>query len=137
MSQQDVHDAVYAKLVSVQTPGSFHALLGGRIYERQAEENDPLPLAVYSFITDAPEEYFTGSDVDARFDVDIYSPIDSSPRACQVIADALITLMHRQSISINNHSGGNTWCIDRGAAINDEDAFRITTSWRIMATGSS
>lgn len=136
MSQVDVSTAIYTKMTSVQTGGSFYALVGGRIYFAQARDEITIPCAIVTIVSDVPDEYFAGSDLDANYQVEIYSPRTSTPETAQAIADALYSLMHRTAITISNHTAGQTWCVDKGAPFPDDDSYGINTQWRIFATAT-
>lgn len=136
MSQQEVADAINTKLSGDNGAGGVHTLTSGRIWEGLAEQNAELPLVTFNIITDPETDYFNGEDIDVEFQVDVWGYVADGGKATRTIADRCRTLMHKQNITIANHTAGKTRCKDRGQLTSDEDAYRITQRYQLTATVS-
>jgi len=143
MAQVDWQKAIYDKFTADTGAGTIYADLvtnGGGFYFVQAPDDASLPFGVWTAITDVPDGYFSDSDLNATFQVDIWSSANkegNTPTALVAINDKLIALFDRVELtSVTNHTNVQTWVTDRGVPVREEDAYRITSQWRIFGTSS-
>ena len=134
MSQQEIADAIYTKLSGDSGAGGVSTLTGGRIWEGLATQNADLPLVTFNIITDPEVDYFNGEDVDIEFQLDMWGDIEDGGAALRAVADRCRTLMHKQAITVANHTNGKTRCKDRGQLTPDDTAYRITQRYQLTAT---
>lgn len=123
-------------LESDQSGGSFYDDITGRITSPQAPQNQTLPHCVFNVLSDPPDAYFSGDDIDAEMQIDLWGTFNgtSSKHALGLINDKLITLLDKQSITITGFTSGEVRSLDRGTATIEEDAVRILSRWRILAS---
>lgn len=57
----EIMAALWSRLASLNSPGQFHALLGGRIYQDAAPGDTALPLCVYAATNTRLERGFNNS----------------------------------------------------------------------------
>lgn len=142
MGQVDWATAVYTKLTADQTAGSFYDDVGGRIYMSQAPKDASLPLVVWSILGDVSPDFFSGTDLDATFQVDVWFPDrqDGSTTDADLITtnDKLVTLLDRVTLtSVTNHGNVQTHLIDKGGIIREDDGHHIVSVWQIVGTVTS
>ena len=139
MAQIDPYNAIYTKLTASQVAGSLYDDVGGRIRLVQASQDEALPLLIYTPVSDVPTSYFNGTDdLEFLFQVDLYFPATSKPEDTLATNQKLITLLHKQAVTITNHGNGQAWCLDKGSVVReDDDAWRVTSQWKLLGTSNS
>lgn len=122
--------AIYAKLGSVTTPGSFHALMNGRYYYLQAPQNTGFPLCVYSIDGIGQEDQFGGSRIlTANVSFDLYYEDKAGTAAVFDVEEALMTLLDQAQLTVSGSTYGavTLQCLSRGVpSVNDE--FIVSTA---------
>lgn len=148
-SQQSIVDALYTALTTVQTAGSFYALLGGRIYDTFAPSSPTLPFAVFNIITDEVQHYFSHDDILCDVQLDVYGRMDTSaggPKVARNIGDLGYALLDRAAITITGYSGCSILCQSRTPGLDTEfinggatqqDAYRDMRTYRVFGTGTA
>ncbi len=135
MAQIDLYDAIFGKLTADQTPGSFFDDLGGRINLHEGPQDEVLPRANFTVVTDIRQRFFDGNDILATFQLDIYNDAEASTQeALLAIHEKALTLLDAQAITMANHSNAQVFVDDKGTLVKEEDAWRITSQWRVMAS---
>ena len=130
--------AIYAKLGSVTTPGSFHALMNGRYYYLQAPQNTGFPLCVYSIDSIGQEDQFGGSRIlTANVSFDLYFEDKAGTAAVFDVEEALMTLLDQAQLTVldptvppvpsTTYGRVTLQCLSRGVpSVNDE--FIVSTA---------
>ncbi len=135
MAQIDLYNAIFATLTADQTAGSFFDDLGGRINLHEGPQDETLAHANFTVVTDIRERFFDGNDLLATFQLDIYNNAESStPEALIAIHEKALTLLDAQTITMANHSNAQVFVDDKGTVVKEEDSWRITSQWRVMAS---
>ena len=146
MSQENVYDGIYTKLTANQVGGSFYDTIansnetnGKAIWFIQAPQDEAMPLCIITPVSDVPVKYFGDSDLDMEFQTDLYLDADdSTPDAAVQLLDLLLAELYPSGVpatlTITNHSQSQITCLDRGVPIREEDAYRVTSQWRVYAT---
>lgn len=132
---------VYAKLTSVQTAGSFYALLGGRIRLLRAKQDETTPLCVVIPTAHNPQRYFDneGDDVELLFDTVLYGDRETAaqpfpPESLVAIQDKLIDLLDRETVTATGYGNAQVWGLQLGSLSVEDTAWAITSSWKLTAT---
>lgn len=133
-TQQPAINAFYGALAADTGAGGVSTLTAARIYEGQAPEAAAIPSVILNLVDDVPVESFTTSDLNATLQVDVYGDRFAGSAVARTIADRLVTLLHRTSLSITGWNGGQVWCLDRGTLNIEDDAYRIMQTWRVTAS---
>ncbi len=134
-TQQDIATGIYGALSGDTGAGGINTLTSGRIYEGVARQDSEMPFVVYEITWDPPAEYFSGStDISARVEIDVYSPMISGPAAARAIADRLHALLHMSSITVTNHVGAQMWSQDRGHVEELDGCWHVGQDYKLLAT---
>lgn len=133
-NQQSMLDGVWDKLTAVQTAGTFYDDVGGRIYQDEAPDEEPLPAAVILLTTDFVDRYFDGEDIDAEFDIAVYGSKTDGMRSLAGTVKTLIELLDNATdVSITGFDSVEVQCTERGVRLWDDGRPQIVTSWTITA----
>ena len=135
MSQQAVVDAIYTAFSGDTGAGGVSTLTGARIYNAIGPENVALPWLEFHLVTDVPQNFFSGQNLDSEFDVNVYGLRSAGSKVTRTIAERVYTLMHAVALTITGITGASTWCLDRGTTDPEEDAYRHLMRWRVIGTG--
>ena len=133
---KQVVDAIYTKLASVQTPGSFHALVGGRYYHLTGPQNIEFPNCIYGLDGMQNEDQYNGSRVmNGALTFDIYCEAKAGISACMDIEEALFTLMDQQVLAGAGAYGDVfVQCVSRGVPSSNDEFVILTTTYSIFST---
>ena len=127
---KQIATAIYAKLGSVTTAGSFHALMNGRYYYLQAPQNTGFPLCVYTIDSMGNEDQFGGSRIlTANVSFDLYFEDKAGTAAVFDAEEALMTLLDQAQLTVSGSTYGTVTlqCLSRGVpSVNDE--FIVSTA---------
>lgn len=127
---KQIATAIYAKLGSVTTAGSFHALMNGRYYYLQAPQNTGFPLCVYSIDGIGQEDQFGGSRIlTANVSFDLYFEDKAGTASVFDVEEALMTLLDQAQLTVSGSTYGTVTlqCLSRGVpSVNDE--FIVSTA---------
>jgi len=119
-----IAQAIYTKLGSVTTPGSFHALMNGRYYYLQAPQNTPFPLCMYTIDGLGNEDQFGGSRIImGNLSLDLYFEAKAGPAAVMDVEEALLALLDQSQLTVTGSTYGpvTLQCVSRGVpSVNDE-----------------
>jgi len=147
-TRQTIIDAIYALLIANQGAGTVYAMTGGRIYDTLAADDPTLPFVVFTVVDDQLQQYFSVDSIQMDFQVDVYGPRDTSiggPKACRVIGDAAMALLHRSAITISGANGCSILCQSGTQGLDMDyvaggstqlDAYRDTRVYRLFGTGT-
>lgn len=140
----NLYVAVYTKLTSVQTVGSFYDDVGGRIRFVKGQQDEQTPLCVVRHGTMSLfREYTSPDDVDLVFGIDLYVDTESTaslpflPETLVATLDKLMTLLDRTTITATGYSRCQALFQSIDTIDRDGDAWVITTSWKLTATPTS
>jgi hypothetical protein len=143
-AQQPIINALYTLLANNTT---LTASVSSRIYDTMAPQDPTLPFVLVNVITDPVVGYFNAIDsVKMDFQVDTYGKLEGGNAATRAIADNVYAALHRQvGFTASGYTGLSIMCQDRGngmdqdyvsAGRTQQDAWRVTQTYRLWATGS-
>lgn len=93
-----------------------------------------LPLIIYQAITSEIPPNLSKSDFRSLVQFDLWSSKALGVEAAQANNDLLFTALDRQAFTMNNHTGVEARCEDRGAVSLEADAIRITSQYTFFGT---
>jgi hypothetical protein len=134
---KDVVAAIYTKLASVTSAGSFHALVGGRYYFVEAPQNTGFPLAVYTVDGVDNEDQFSGSRVlRGSVSFDIYCEGKTGAAVAMDIEEALFTLLDQQTLTVSGSTYGNVTlqCLARGLPTASNEFMIVSPAFSLFST---
>jgi hypothetical protein len=134
---KDVVAAIYTKLASVTSAGSFHALVGGRYYFVEAPQNTAFPLAVYTVDAMDNEDQFSGSRVlRGSLAFDIYVEAKTGAAVAMDIEEALFTLLDQQTLTVSGSTYGSVTlqCLARGTPTATDEFIIISPAFSLFTT---
>lgn len=128
-------DALYTKLTADQTAGSLYDALGGRIYNGFAIEEASTPYLCFSAVTGVPERHMGGPvSLDVTVQFDLFGNIELGSKALHDIEVKLYALLEGVSIAPTGFDRGVCTFTTRGAAIVDDDCWRVMDEIQIRGT---
>ena len=129
-------DAIYSKLGSVQSGGTFHALLNGRYYHLSGPQNVAFPNCVYSLDSVENMDQFDGSrTLMGSVTFDIFCEAKAGVSVCMDIEEALFSLLDQQNLSVSAPYGEMAMqCVARGVPSFNDEFIVLTTSYSIFST---
>lgn len=134
---KDVVAAIYTKLGSVTTAGSFHALLNGRYYHMEAPQNTGFPLAVFSVSGVDNDDHFNGSRIlRGAVNFDIYCEGRLGAAAAMDIEEALMVLLDQQTLTVGGSTYGsaNLQCLARGLPSASDEFVIVSPAFSLFTT---
>jgi len=133
---KQIVDAIYTRLASVQTPGSFHALLDGRYYHLTGPQNVAFPNATYSLDGFENLNQFNGSRIlSGAVTFDIYCEAKAGISVCMDIEEALFTLLDQQNLNPASPYGPlAVQCASRGVPSFNDEFVIMTTTYSLSST---
>ena len=133
---KQIVDAIYTRLGSVQTAGSFHALLNGRYYHLTGPQNVAFPNAIYSLDGFENLDQFDGSRImSGAVTFDIYCEAKAGISVCMDIEEALFTLLDQQNLNPASPYGPLAiQCVSRGVPSFNDEFVIMTTSYSLYST---
>jgi hypothetical protein len=134
---KNVVKAIYDRLASAQSAGTFHALVVGRYYHVEAPQNTAFPLAVFTLESVDNEDQFGGSRIiRGAVTFDIYCEAKGGAAAAMDIEEALYTLLDQQNLSVSGGTYGTTamQCISRGVPSATDEFIVMTTTYSLFTT---
>ena len=134
--QSEITKAIYTKLISVQTSGSFYDDMGGRIYVGQAPPDLVAPFAIVTLISEEHGYYFDGAaddDATALVQLDIYTTKDAGLTAHQLTSETVQALINRASLSTVSSGTVQVYITDFGAPEVEADTLRSILQLDVMA----
>jgi hypothetical protein len=133
---KNVAAAIYTKLASVTTTGSFHDLVGGRYYHVEAPQNAGFPLAVYTLESVDNEDQFGGSRIlRGTVTFDIYCEAKAGAAVAMDIEEALFGLIDQSTLTASSPYGTVTLqCLARGVPSATDEFVVISTSYSLFTT---
>jgi len=129
--------AIYTKLGSVTTGGSFHALLQGRYYHVEAPQNVPFPVCTYRLMDVASDPRFGGSKIKRGIlQFSIFTEARLGADAAIDIEEALFGLLDQQVLTVAGGTYGDVTlqCIARGVPYATEEFIILNTTYSIFST---
>lgn len=130
---QALTEGVYGALTADQSAGTFYDDLSGRIYELAAPEDAALPHAVFNLVTDPPDETFSGDDIEATVQIDLYGERRLGAAALGDIQAKLLAELQGAAVTVAGFIGGVFMFTERGQRSIDGGAHRITLEALIQA----
>lgn len=129
-------DAIYDKLSSVQSAGTFHALLNGRYYHLSGPQNVAFPNCVYSLDAVENMDQFNGSRIlTGSVSFDIFCEAKAGLVVCMDIEEALFGLLDQQNLTVTAPYGEMALqCVSRGVPSFNDEFVVLTTSYSIFST---
>ena len=133
-----IPQAIYTKLGSVTSPGSFHALTFGRYYFLEAPQNTGFPLAVFSIDGMDNDDQFGGSRVmRGSVSFDIYCESKGGAASAMTIEEALFTLLDQTSFVTGGSYGTvSMQALARGIPSVADEFIVISTTYALFTTRS-
>jgi hypothetical protein len=134
---KDVAAAIYTKLASVTSAGSFHALVGGRYYLMEAPQNTGFPLSVYSIGGMDNEDQFSGSRVlRGSLSFDIYCEAKTGAAVVMDIEEALFNLLDQQTLTVSGSTYGSVTlqCLARGLPAASDEFIVVSPAFSLFTT---
>ncbi len=132
-----IADAIYAKLGSDTSAGSFHASVGGRYYHIESEEGAEVPLCIYAVSEPAtPEMHFDSKEYETwRFAFVVYVSRTASGNPdveAMTIDGKLRTLLHNAALTVTGYAGVKAVCERSGFCSADGSAMQVESVYRIF-----
>lgn len=133
---KQIVDAIYTRLGSVQTAGTFHALLNGRYYHLTGPQNVAFPNAIYSLDGFENLDQFDGSRImSGAVTFDIYCEAKAGISVCMDIEEALFTLLDQQNLNPASPYGPLAiQCVSRGVPSFNDEFVIMTTTYSLFST---
>lgn len=133
---KQIVDAIYTRLGSVQTAGTFHALLNGRYYHLTGPQNIGFPNAIYSLDGFENLDQFDGSRImSGAVTFDIYCEAKAGISVCMDIEEALFTLLDQQNLNPASPYGPLAiQCVSRGVPSFNDEFVIMTTTYSLFST---
>jgi hypothetical protein len=133
---KQIIDAIYTKLASVQTAGSFHGLLDGRYYHLTGPQNVTFPNAIYGLDGMENSDQFGGSRIlNGALTFDIYCEAKAGVAVCMDIEEALYTLLDQQQLTVSAPYGPmQVQCVSRGVPSFNDEFVILTTTYSLFST---
>jgi hypothetical protein len=129
--------AIYTKLASVTSAGSFHALVGGRYYHVEAPQNSAFPVCVYTLADVVNDNRFGGSRINrSLLTFTTYCEARQGADVAMDIDEALFTLLDQQVLPVSGSTYGNlnVQCIMRGAPYASEEFIVMNSTYSLFST---
>jgi hypothetical protein len=134
---KDVVAAIYTKLASVTSAGSFHALVGGRYYFVEAPQNTGFPLSVFAVEGVENDDQFSGSRiVRGGLSFDIFCEAKAGAAVAMDIEEALFTLLDQQTLTVSGSTYGSVTlqCLARGTPTATDEFIIISPAFSLFTT---
>jgi hypothetical protein len=123
------------KLTADQTAGSLYDAVGGRISQGYEKQEQNLPYITFLPIVGTPERHMGGAtSLEALVQFDIWGDIDLGPKAVQDIEVKLYSLLEGFALTVSGFDRGLVTFTSRGAAMVEEDCWRVMDEIRIQGT---
>lgn len=129
--------AIYTKLASVTTAGSFHALVGGRYYHVEAPQNTAFPVCVYRLTDIINDDRFGGSRINRSLvSFTTYCEAKAGADVALDIDEALFNLLDQQVLAVSGSTYGNlnVQCMMRGAPYASEEFIILNSTYSLFST---
>lgn len=129
--------AIYSRLASDVSGGSFHSLLGGRYYHLEGPQNVAFPNCAFSLDSVENMDQFGGSRVlQGSVGFDIYCEAKAGAASAMAIEEALFKLLDQQVLSPSGSIYGqvNLQCMARGVPSVGDEFIVISTSYSLFST---
>ena len=136
---KDIVDAIYDRLGSTTSAGSFHALLGGRYYHMEGPQNVAFPHCVYSLDPMDNANQYDGTHIlNGSITFDIYCVARLGAAVAMDIEEALFTLLDQQELNPGTSDYGRValQCATRGVPSATDEFIVISTTYTIFTTRS-
>lgn len=133
----DLVAAIYNKLASVTSAGSFHALLGGRYYHVEAPQNTAFPMSVYTLDSIDNDDQFNGSRIlRGSLTFDIYVEGKAGAASAMAIEEALFGLLDQQALTAVGITYGSPTlqCLSRGVPSVTDEFIVLSTTYTLFST---
>lgn len=129
-------DAVYTKLGSSTSGGSFHQLLNGRYYHLSGPQNVAFPNAIYSLEAAENSNNFDGSRIiTGALSFDIYCEAKGGISACMDIEEALFSLLDQANLTVSSPYGQMAvQCVSRGVPSFTDEFVVLSSTYSIYST---
>ena len=133
---KQIVDAIYTRLASVTSGGSFHQLLNGRYYHLTGPQNVAFPNCIYSLDGFENADQFNGSRIlSGAITFDISCEAKGGISVCMDIEEALFTLLDQQELSVSSPYGIlSVQCISRGVPSFNDEFVIMTPSYSLYST---
>lgn len=136
---KEIVAAIYTKLASVQSGGSFHALLQGRYFHMEGPQNIGFPHCVYSLAGVDNQDQFGGSRiVSGAVSFDIYCEAKAGAAVAMDIEEALFALLDQSELASGGAYGTlSVQCVSRGVPSATDEFIIMSTTYSIYTTRSA
>ena len=134
MSQQALVKGIYDLLIATTTVPGFFEDMGGRIFDTQADLDEPLPLVTFQIISDVPRLDFAKAHIDALVQLDLYSERTRGGKYARDINDLVYDVMHTGAPTVAGFSGVIMHNVERGFVEVVEDVVHIRSQFQIHGT---
>ncbi|MAB57534.1 MAG: hypothetical protein CL524_08290 [Aequorivita sp.] len=112
---QAIKTALYTKLTTDQTASSVYTAVGGRIYELQGKDDDPLPLLTYEVTSSPIAGLYNGTVIEkSQVILTIYGHRRLGAQAVGDIEAKLFTLLNQTTLAPTGYDSNTVMiCLDR------------------------
>ena len=112
---QAIKTALYTKLTTDQTASSVYTAVGGRIYELQGKDDDPLPLLPYEVTSSPIAGLYYGTVIEkSQVILTIYGHRRLGAQAVGDIEAKLFTLLNQTTLAPTGYDSNTVMiCLDR------------------------
>ena len=133
---KQIVDAIYTRLGSVTSTGSFHDRVGGRYYHLTGPQNVAFPNCIYSLDGFENADQFNGSRIlSGAVTFDIYCEAKDGISVCMDIEEALFTLLDQQNLTVASPYGQLAiQCVSRGVPSFNDEFVIMTTTYSLFST---
>ena len=136
---QAINTALYVKLTADQSAGSLYDDLGGRIFEMEGKDDDPLPLMTYA-VQSSPVQGLYNGDIIIKAQV-VFTLFGHRRLGAQAIGDIeakLFTLMNQTTLAPTGYDSNTVViCLDRDRRTVLDEIIVSESIYSIEATSSS
>ena len=133
---KQIVDAIYTRLGSVTSGGSFHQLLGGRYYHLTGPQNVAFPNCIYSLDGFENLDQFNGSRImSGGVSFDIYCEAKAGISVCMDIEEALFVLLDQQNLTVASPYGPLAiQCVARGVPSFNDEFVIMSSTYSLFST---
>ena len=112
---QAIKTALYTTLTTDQTASSVYTAVGGRIYELQGKDDDPLPLLPYEVTSSPIAGLYNGTVIEkSQVILTIYGHRRLGAQAVGDIEAKLFTLLNQTTLAPTGYDSNTVMiCLDR------------------------
>lgn len=126
-TQQDIMGAFYKEIKRL-----IGGVVGDRIYDTQAPQDDEFPLIVFTVVADSLVPYFIDDYTDMDIQVSVFGDKKLGLKTTRAINDTLVDGLHRAYLSVTSSESMNVKNTIRGVnASDDPDIIHIRSEYNV------